>query len=298
MPRPQLLKAQLPKAQASVDPIIGRYDHPVRFYALATAIPWVLWLGAAYLSHLPTQSGAVAAWTAVLGIAGLAAPALVAAWLVRNQPLVLADLRRRLFWPSGVGKSYLVCALGLLLASVLAATAISLLFGYSVDQFQFRGGFSFTSGLVPVWVILVLAPVLEELAWHSYGTDALVTRMRVFTASLVFVPIWTLWHAPLSFIRGYYQSEIVASGWLHALNFPLSLIPFVVLMNWLYYRTGRSITVAIVFHLTAGFANEIFRTHPDTKLIQTAVLLVVAIVVVLTNRDLFFASPRVPRRPR
>lgn len=90
----------------------------------------------------------------------------------------------------------------------------------------------------------------------------------------------------------------MASGWLHALNFPLSLIPFVVLMNWLYYRTGRSITVAIVFHLTAGFANEIFRTHPDTKLIQTAVLLVVAIVVVLTNRDLFFASPRVPRRPR
>jgi len=37
--------------------------------------------------------------------------------------------------------------------------------------------------------------------------------------------------------------------------------------------------------------NEIFRTHPDTKVIQTALLLPLTAVVVWRNRDLFFAGP-------
>lgn len=274
-----------------MDQAVYGYDRPVLFYVLATLVPWTFWAGAAYLSHVPTQTVSVQAWTALLGLAGLAAPMMVVAWLLRNRPDLRADVWQRLLWRRGVRKRYIVCAFLLLLASILTAQAVSLLFGHSAEQFQLRGGFSFTSGLLPVWVILVLAPVFEELAWHSYGTDSLVTRMRLFTASMVFVVIWALWHAPLSLIRGYYHSEVVESGLLQALNFPLSMIPFVLLMNWLYFRTGRSIAITIVFHITAGFVNEIFRTHPDSKVIQTALLLVVSAVVVARNRELFFTPP-------
>ena len=81
-------------------------------------------------------------------------------------------------------------------------------------------------------------------------------------------------------------------GWLHSLNFPISMVAFVVLMNWLYFRSGRSIMVAVIVHTTANFANEVFATHPDTKLIQTALLLVLTVVVVIRERQLFLGDPR------
>lgn len=279
-------------AGTGIDPVARGYNRPVLFFTLATVIPWVFWFAAAYFSHLDDQTTAVRAATSVLGVAGLVAPVGVIVWLVRDKPELRADILRRLIWPRGVRKRYLAAAALLLLGSILAAMAVSLLFGYSADQFQLRGGFTFASTLLPAWLILTLAPIFEELAWHGYGTDALTSRMRLFTATMVFSVVWAFWHLPLSFIDGYYHSELVTSGWLHALNFPLSMIPFVILMNWLYFRTGRSITVTIVFHFTAGFVNEIFMTDPDSKLIQTALLLVVSAVVVATNRELFFARPQ------
>jgi hypothetical protein len=97
-----------------------------------------------------------------------------------------------------------------------------------------------------------------------------------------------LWHLPLSFINGYYQSNLVESGFIHAINFPISIIPFVLLMNWLYFKTNRNILVAIVFHITAGYFNEIFATHPDSKIIQMGLLVIVAAFVVWKEGDFFF----------
>ena len=59
-------------------------------------------------------------------------------------------------------------------------------------------------------------------------------------------------------------------------------------MNWLYFKTGRNIIVAIVFHITAGFFNEVFLTHPMSKVIQTVLLLILSIVIVIKNRAFFF----------
>lgn len=176
----------------------------------------------------------------------------------------------------------------LLVASILAAQAISLAFGYGPEQFQLRGGFTFSAGLLPVWFTLIGAAVFEELAWHSYGTDTLLSRMSVFTASLVFTLFWALWHLPLGFIKGYYHNEVVEMGWIHVLNFPLSMVAFVILMNWLYFSTGRSILIAVLFHVTANLTNEVFMTDPVTKIIQTILLLIVAGIVVSTKRELFF----------
>ena len=265
------------------------------FYLLATAIPWAFWFAAAYLSNLAEQTPAIGLGTAVLGLAGLAAPLAVVAWLVRNRADLRADIVRRLLCPLGVRRGITIGAVLLLPASLLAAQAISLLFGYGPEQFLVRGGFTFSAGLLPVGVLLVGAALIEEVAWHSYGTDALVGRMRVFTASMLFTLIWALWHLPLAFINGYYHNEVVETGWLHTFNFPLSMVAFVVLMNWLYFRTGRSILITVVFHATANVGNEIFMTHPDTKIIQTALLLIVAAVVVVRDRELFFGSP--PKSP-
>src|SRR5690625_2407510 len=179
----------------------------------------------------------------------------------------------------------------LLPVSLLLAQVISLPLGYSAEQFLLRDGYTFSAGLLPVWVTLLGAAVVEELAWHSYGTDTLIRRMSVFSASMVFTVIWVLWHLPLSFIDGYYHNEVVKSGVLHTLTFPASMIAFVILMNWLYFRCGRSILIPIIFHISANFSAEMFMTDPDSKVIQTGILLILSVVVVIKERRLFFTRP-------
>ena len=176
-----------------------------------------------------------------------------------------------------------------MLGSILLAQAISLIFGYNINQFAFSGGTSFSYSLFPAWVMLFLAPALEELAWHSYGTDSLRSRFSLLTTSMIFAVFWAFWHFPLSFIKDYYHSNIVELGWIYSLNFTVSLIPFVLLMNWLYYKTHRNIMVAVIFHVTAGFFNEIFATHPDSKLIQTLLLLSLSIVLIYKEPKFFFS---------
>lgn len=275
--------------ESQIASIAYKYDRPVVFYVLATVFPWLFWFAAAYLSRLRDQSPAVQVWTAAFGVCGLVAPVIVVIFLIGRRSDLRADVLGRLR-PRRIGWFHLTATLFLLLASILAATAISLLFGYSPDQFQLRGGFTFSAGLLPVWFTLIGAAIFEELAWHSYGTDALLRRMSVFTASLVFTVFWALWHLPLGFIKGYYHNEVAESGWIHVLNFPLSMVAFVILMNWLYFSTGRIILIPIIFHISANLVNEVFMTHQDTKIIQTIILLIVAAIVVASNPDLFFRS--------
>lgn len=267
---------------------IERYRRPWLFYGLSTAVPWALWFGAAYLSHLSPASQLLALGVSVLGIAGLLAPAFIAYRMIWPDSELRDDIRRRLFSLRGIQPVHLFLTCFLMLGSILLAQAISLLFGHSADQFRLAGASSFSAGIFPGWFLLFLAPLVEELAWHSYGTDCLRVRMNLFKASMVFAVFWALWHLPLSFIKDYYHSNVAETGLLYSLNFAFSLIPFVILMNWLYYKTNRNIPVAIVFHITAGCFNEMFATHPDSKVIQTVLLTLLSLYLLYRDSDFFF----------
>jgi uncharacterized protein len=268
--------------------ILAKYKHPVLFYGLSTIIPWAFWLAAGYVSHITPHDDQHLWIASILGFIGLLGPIGVAYWLGVKDCELRSDVWRRLFTFQSIKLIYILFTVFLMLASLLLAQAISLLFGYSPSQFAITGHFSFSSGIFPVWFMLIIAPILEELGWHSYGTDCLRNRMNLFGTSLLFGMFWGIWHVPLSTIRDYYQSNLVDTGWIYGINFLISIVPYVLLMNWLYYKTGRNIVVAIVFHITAGYFNEIFATHPDSKIIQTILLLILASIVVLKERAFFF----------
>jgi membrane protease YdiL (CAAX protease family) len=270
--------------------ILKKYRHPILFYSLAVGIPWAFWFMAAYLSHRTPGSQFDLTLASILGILGLMSPMIVAFSLIFPDKELREDFLGRFFHFKGIKAGYLFTACFLMPASILLAQSISLLFGYSADQFNFSGSFSFSAGIYPAWFILILAPVLEELAWHTYGTDCLRARFKLCSVSILFGVIWVAWHIPLSFIKDYYQSNLVASGWLYTVNYAVSIIPFVILMNWLYYKTKRNILVAIIFHITANLFNEIFMTDPDSKVIQTLLLLGLTIFLLIKERDFFFKS--------
>lgn len=268
--------------------IIEKYKHPILFYCLATIIPWAFWFIAGYISHLTPHSDQHLRIASIFAFIGLLGPAGVSYWLIRNSPELKNDVFKRFFNFQSVKPIYILIACFLMPASILLAQAISLLFGYSASQFVITGHYTFTSGVFPVWFMLIIAPVLEELGWRTYGTDCLRSKMNLFKTSLLFGVFWGIWHIPLATIRDYYQSNIVETSWIYGVNFLVSIIPFVLLMNWLYYKTSRNIIIVTVFHITAGFFNEIFATHPDSKIIQTILLLVLAMLILLNNRSFFF----------
>ena len=261
------------------------YKHPVLFYLLSTIIPWTFWIIAGKLSH---QSGANITLISALGFIGLLAPMLIAFWLIHKETGLKNDLKNRIFNFKDTKPVYLFLTLFLMLGSILLAQAISLLFGYSVNQFTITGHYTFSSGVFPVWFLLIMAPVIEELGWHTYGTDVLRAKFNLFYTSIIFALYWGVWHIPLSAIKDYYQSNLVETGAIYGINFLVSIFPFVIIMNWLYYKTNRNIIVPIIFHITAGYFNEIFATHPMSKVIQTGILLIFATWIVIKEKDFFF----------
>jgi len=268
--------------------MIQKYKRPFTFYLLCTAIPWALWFTSGYMSHREPFTKTLEWATGISSMLGLLAPAVIALAFLLPYKELRKDFLGRFFNFRSIRPEYILATFSLMLVSILSAQAISLLFGYNADQFSFRGSFTFSSSLFPVWFLLLAAPVLEELAWHSYGTDSLVSRFNLFTASLVFAIFWGLWHLPLSTIQGYYHSNLVESGWIYSVNFLLSMIPFVIIMNWIYYKTQRNILLTIVFHITAVFFNEIFLTHPMSKVIQTGLLFIVSLYLIVKDKELFF----------
>ena len=266
---------------------VNLYRNPIQFYALSALIPWAFWAVAAYLSRLENSSDYELLLSG-LGLLGLSGPIFVAAFFFLKDKDLLKDLQSRFFNFEGTRKIYFVITLFIMPGSILSAMAISLYFGYPLEQFVVTGQTSFTSGLFPAWFFLLVAPALEELAWHSYGTDCIRQRFNLFNTSIIFSLYWVIWHVPLAFIDGYYHSNLVLEGLIYNLNFVLSLFLLVILMNWLYFKTGRNVLVPIVIHTAANTFNEIFATHPDSKVIQTGLLLVVCLIVLVKERELFF----------
>ena len=268
--------------------IISKYKRPVFFYTLSTIIPWTFWFTAGFVSNITPYSDQNLRIASILGLVGLFGPVGITFWLASKDSDLRKDIIGRLFNFKSFKPIYLIISCILMLTSILAAQAISLLFGYSASQFKITGHFSFTSGIFPVWFMLILAPIIEELAWHSYGTDCLRNRMNLFKTSILFGVFWAIWHVPLSTIRDYYQSNLVQTGWIYGVNFLVSVVPFVLLMNWLYYKTNRNIVVPIIFHISAVYFNEIFATHPDSKIIQTILLIILATIIIIKEKDFFF----------
>jgi len=187
----------------------SNYKKTGLFFGLSTIIPWTFWFLAGYISYGEPSSKLISGVSSLIAFLGLLAPVVITIVLAQGNKLVKEDLLNRFFNFKEIKLKYLFITCFLLLISILLAQAISLLFGYSSNQFQFAKTFSFSSGVFPAWFMLIIAPLLEELAWHSYGTDSLRTKFNLFNTSIIFALFWGIWHFPLSFIKDYYHSNLV-----------------------------------------------------------------------------------------
>jgi uncharacterized protein len=261
---------------------------PVRFFLITLLITWISWFIAAWFSYQKGMEGV----QLLFMVPGLLAPFIAVLVMVsgtKNKAL------RKDFWerlgPGKIKLRYLPAIFLIMPLALFLATALSLLFGQSANQFLLSGEYKIMDGQVMLSIlILFLAPTFEELGWRGYGVDSLRSKFSLFRTTLIFAVLWALWHLPLFFIRGYYQNELWNTNIVYVINFFISILPATILMNWMYYKNNRSITAAILFHFMFNLFSVLFQTEQFTKCILTIVLLAISIVIILRDKTFFFSQ--------
>jgi membrane protease YdiL (CAAX protease family) len=272
--------------------MISNYKYNPKVYYVRTFIAtYALWLAGAYFSFQDNKSRMYMLFL----LAGLMAPFLVSVVMIAasKNPDLKKDFLNRLVNPKLIQPKMLPALLLIMPLSVLASIALSLPWGGSVSQFQLAEGFSFSSGFVPVLLLLLLAAIFEELGWRGYAFDSLQSRYNLFTASIMFSILWSLWHLPLILVNNSYQYEIFHQSIWFAVNFFVGVIPMGVIISWICPKNRKSVMAAILFHFIINMSQEIWAMSQTTKCIETVVLAAVAAVIVMLDKEMFF-SPRHP----
>ncbi len=94
---------------------------------------------------------------------------------------------------------------------------------------------------------------------------------------------------PLFFINDYYQNILLKTNLLFAINSIVAFFPLVIIINWLWFTNKGSIVTGILLHASVDFQG-ILAMGQIAKCIQTVVLFIIAVIVVYSNREIFFGK--------
>ena len=260
---------------------------PVRFYLITFTCTWLWWLFAILFNE-----GIGLYIGMFLGMASPAVVAVVTVFTSKSKALI-NDFKEKLIGFYRIKLKYIIIAVLIFAMIVAASIGTSVLFGSSIKQFSFTEDFSFSIGGTSALLTILLASCIEEFGWRGYGEDAVGAYNSWFKESIIFGCIWSLWHVPLFWIPGTYQYGLKEMGIIYMLNFLFSVIPLDFLQTWVYVKNNRSMLATIIFHLFINIMQEKINMTPETKCIQTIFVIIAAIIIVVTNKEMFFETKHV-----
>jgi membrane protease YdiL (CAAX protease family) len=126
---------------------------------------------------------------------------------------------------------------------------------------------------------------VEEPGWTGYALPRLRAGRSLLLVSLILAVFRNMWHVPL-FLGG----DIPWSGIV--LNFAAQIF-----ISWLYYRTNRSLLIAMLLHFSSNYVAEIvfslFEGGDFTQYawLKTGLACLIAIGLIIFDRQLWFARP-------
>jgi membrane protease YdiL (CAAX protease family) len=179
---------------------------------------------------------------------------------------------------------YLIALAGPVTLSLLAFV-LAIPFGQAFPVFQFPG-----IRLLPVILIATFFALMEELGWRGFALSRLQSRFSALFASLIVGLLWWAWHLPEALAApgaGLLLQQIVG---LQFRDLILDVTASIV-MTWIYNRTGGSVFLAALFHLSIGLIAEflvnpsVSSTLPVAVLFDVLFCIAAAIVVLVTGPD-------------
>jgi membrane protease YdiL (CAAX protease family) len=225
--------------------------HPVvTYYALVFAITWggmLLVAGPSGIVNSKANPQALGQFIYFAALAGPSVAGIAMTGLLHGRAGLRDLLARVLRWRVGV-RWYLVA---LLTAPILMAAII---FALSLASPAFLPAIVTTDdrmGLVISGVVLgLVVSFFEEIGWTGFATPELRKRCGFISSGLLMGLVWGAWHYPL--FSGSASGAIPPALYIAVLLFTF-LVPFRILMVWVYGRT-RSVLVVMLMHapLAAG----------------------------------------------
>ena len=273
---------------------------PLRYFVLAFAFTWFFW-GLGVLGErgfIPTLSGFT-----VIGTFGPMVAAVILTAREGGRAEVRSLLGRIVRWQVAP-VWYGVAILGPFVLT-LAAIALHVALGGQTPGLGALIGALPTVVFVSVYMLIFVA-LGEEVGWRGYALPALQARHGAFVASVMLGAMWALWHMPQFFNPATLYSD------LPFVLFLAYLIPFSVLITWVFNSTGGSLLMAMLVHAVMNASTQLWKVLPEysggpgsmsaadaavatvhANLMLTVVLWVAAVSVVLV-----YGARNLSRKPR
>jgi membrane protease YdiL (CAAX protease family) len=263
--------------------------HPlVTFFAMASALSWIAW------TPYILSSNGLGVWDyrfpEILGTAqiagllpGLYLGPITSAFVVTAVADGRPGLRR---WCSRLGRWrvarrwYALALLGVPAAMLVAGAAFS---GGDVRAPSALALAAYAPGLV---LQMLTTGIGEEPGWRDFALPRLQSQLGPLRAVFVLGPLWGVWHLPL-FLTDW--GGWPDAHWSRPLVFLAFCVAFSVVMSWVFNRTGESLPIAMLMHVSVNnFASilwaDVFPSlDAERAMVAMTTLTAIAAVAVLVG---------------
>lgn len=261
-------------------------EFPITSFVVMTfGLTWSIWLVLAF-SRLDYNLR-VWKYLYVAGLSGPLAASLAITFLLEGKEGTGRLIRKALLWKFSPARYVAALCLAPLLMASATRIAETLFHQHTaLPELTFK-----VAILSFGWMIVRGGPANEELGWRGFLLPRLLLRHNPFLATLILIPIWSLWHWPLWFLRG-----LPHPFWpFH--YFVLILAPTTFLFTWLHLRSKGSVVAAILFHASINTAIQFIPMlpprHPGLKpfALWIGLTCAAAALVLWVNPVIWFTCP-------
>jgi Type II CAAX prenyl endopeptidase Rce1-like len=120
----------------------------------------------------------------------------------------------------------------------------------------------------------------EEIGWQGYAYPRLTLRYSPLQAALIIGVVWALWHIIPFALMGHGAEWIM---W-HSLG----MVCMRIIIVWLFVNTGKSILIAVLFHVMSNFVWGLFTNFDpwyDPLFMCVVLLIAVAAIVWISKYE-------------
>lgn len=258
-------------------------SHPlVSFFGVASGLSWLAWtpyiLSANGIGLWDYRFPDILGTGQIVGLLpGLYLGPITAAILVT----AIADGRRGLrLWLSRVGRWrvaarwYALALLGVPAAMLLAGTVFS---GGQLRAPTLLAVAAYVPGLC---LQMITTGLGEEPGWRDFALPRLQRRLGPLRAVLVLGPLWGVWHLPL-FLTDW--GGWPDAHWSRPMVFVVFCTVFSVVLSWVFNRTGESLPIAMLTHVSVNNFASIVWSDMFPNLDQERALLAITAVAALAG---------------
>ncbi|WP_214403181.1 type II CAAX endopeptidase family protein [Pseudonocardia lacus] len=178
-----------------------------------------------------------------------------------------------------------------------------------VPAFMVGSGLAFSGGEINAPSMMVVAAYVpglllqmittglaEEPGWRDFALPRVQRRFGPLGGTMVLGPIWSLWHMPLFLTEWGGWPDV---DWNRPVAFTVFCLAFNIVMTWVFNRTGESLPLAMLLHVSVNnFASIVWaEMFPALDVVQTywamafGAIVAAALVLIGTRGRLGYQVP-------